>query len=136
MGALKKITAEDKEKALHWACRLGIKLDLLELPFINLSQGQQRLVLLARAMVKEPRLLLLDEPTHGLDVATRGAFLRVVQELASSSSSFSSPSSSSAHLNVLHITHHRDEILPCMTHELRLNEGGRVSFFGPIARHR
>lgn len=117
------VAADDRETAVKCAEMFGIS-QHLETPFIHLSQGQQRLVLLARAMIKKPQLLLLDEPTHGLDTATRQNFLGFIQEVASSP-----PPSFAPPTTVLHVTHHQDEVLPCMTHELRLSSDGQIESF-------
>ena len=67
--------------------------------FFHLSHGQQKLVLLCRALVKRPRLLLLDEPTHGLSGAHRARLLATVRALASDGD-----------VAVVYVTHRHDEI--------------------------
>ena len=61
---------QDYEKCRWWLDMFGIG-DLAERRFLQLSSGEQRLVLLARAFVKDPQLLILDEPLHGLDLWNR-----------------------------------------------------------------
>ncbi len=61
---------QDYEKCRWWMDMFGIG-DLAERRFLQLSSGEQRLVLLARAFVKDPQLLILDEPLHGLDLWNR-----------------------------------------------------------------
>jgi len=68
--------------------------------FFHLSHGQQKLVLLCRALVKRPRLLLLDEPTHGLSGHNRE---RLLETLASLADDAESPA-------VVYVTHRSDEI--------------------------
>ena len=88
---------------------------------MSLSQGQQRLVLFARAVVKPPQLLLLDEPTHGLDTANRRALLECVELVGES-----------MRCSVVHCTHHREELGPSISHVLQLTEEGRVAHCGPV----
>ena len=61
---------EDYDKCRWWLDMFGIA-SLADRPFLQLSSGEQRLVLLARAFVKDPQLLILDEPLHGLDLWNR-----------------------------------------------------------------
>ncbi len=61
---------QDYDKCRWWMDIFGIG-DLAERRFMQLSSGEQRLVLLARAFVKDPQLLILDEPLHGLDLWNR-----------------------------------------------------------------
>ena len=66
IGLYRKMTEDDAEKCLWWMVLFGID-QLAQRPFLTLSSGEQRLVLLVRAFVKDPELLILDEPFHGLD---------------------------------------------------------------------
>ena len=61
---------QDYDKCRWWLDMFGIG-HLADKPFLQLSSGEQRLVLLARAFVKDPQLLILDEPLHGLDLWNR-----------------------------------------------------------------
>lgn len=61
----------------EWMRVFGIE-ELAERTFLTLSSGEQRLVLLARAFVKDPELLILDEPLHGLDTARREAVREII----------------------------------------------------------
>jgi iron complex transport system ATP-binding protein len=80
-----------------------------------LSQGERQRVLIARALMARPRLLILDEPCAGLDPVAREKFLRFVEQLARQKA---------APALVL-VTHHVEEITPAFTHALLLR-GGRV----------
>jgi len=62
--------------------RLGIKTSGPDQPIRELSGGNQQKVLLARALALEPRLLILDEPTRGIDVGAKGEIQRLINELA------------------------------------------------------
>lgn len=70
IGLYKKVHEEDRATCKWWMDLFGIA-DLAERNFLQLSSGEQRLVLLARAFVKDPALLVLDEPMHGLDLYQR-----------------------------------------------------------------
>lgn len=77
-------------------------------PFTQISHGEQRRVLIARAMVKSPLLLILDEPCQGLDPAARGRILRLLDSIGTRTRT-----------NLIYVTHHPDEWLACLTHVLR-----------------
>ncbi len=90
--------------------------------FDTLSQGEQQRVLIARALINRPRLLVLDEPCAGLDPAARERFLADLTAMAAG------PDAPA----VLLVTHHVEEILPWMSHVLLL-KNGRIAAAGPIA---
>jgi len=71
---------EDRERARDILSRLGIG-DLSRRHIRQLSGGQQQRVFLARALISSPRLLLLDEPTAGVDIKTRDDLLHLLDEL-------------------------------------------------------
>ena len=75
-----------------------------------MSYGEARRVLLARALVHRPTLLVLDEPCSGLDIPTRERFLETLQKL-------------SRKTQMIYVTHHIEEILPAITHVLYLKNG-------------
>lgn len=78
-----------------------------------LSQGERQRVLIGRALMTRPRLLILDEPCAGLDPAAREHFLQFLQRLGTSRN---------APALVL-VTHHVEEIMPVFSHALVLKEG-------------
>ena len=82
-----------------------------------LSQGERQRVLIARALMARPRLLILDEPCAGLDPVARENFLRFVNRLAQKRG---------APALVL-VTHHVEEITPAFTHALLLRDGRVVT---------
>jgi iron complex transport system ATP-binding protein len=85
-----------------------------------LSQGERQRVLIARALMARPRLLILDEPCAGMDPVARAKFLRRVEGIARERSG---PS-------LVLVTHHVEEITPAFTHVLLL-KAGRVLAAGP-----
>jgi molybdate transport system ATP-binding protein len=106
----KPTTAEQDAGIRSLFQAFGIE-SLADRPFARLSVGEQRLVLLVRALVKRPPLLILDEPFQGLDQVTMNrvrdwldANIRPDQTL-------------------LFVTHHSEEIPRCVTKTLRLREG-------------
>lgn len=87
-----------------------------------LSQGERQRVLIARALMARPRLLILDEPCAGLDPVARRRFLGFMEKLAR----HRGPHATSLVL----VTHHVEEITPAFTHALLLR-AGRVLAAGP-----
>ena len=87
----------------------------------TLSTGERRRVLIARSLVHAPELLVLDEPTTGLDIAARHQFLSLLSGLAAEPG-----------LTLLLVTHHLEEIVPGLEHVVLLNHG-QVSFDGPAS---
>lgn len=80
--------------------------------FKQLSNGEQRLVLLARALVKNPPMLILDEPCQGLDSETAGRFVKLVDAIC-------------VQLNktLVYVSHYDAEIPSCVTYTLKLEQG-------------
>ena len=110
IGLYERVSRSQKSRALEWMDFLGIG-PLARTAFRRLSYGEARRVLLARALVNEPRLLILDEPCNGLDIPTRELFLETLEKL------------SGTRTRMLYVTHHVDEIMPCITHLLYLKDG-------------
>ena len=79
IGLYKRVHEDDRKICRWWMDVFDIE-NLAERNFLQLSSGEQRLVLLARAFVKDPALLVLDEPMHGLDLHQR----RLVQDIIES----------------------------------------------------
>ena len=77
--------------------------------FNSLSYGEQRAILILRAAVKCPPLLILDEPCHGLDEGQRSLVLHLLETIAATGAT-----------TLLHVTHDVTEVLPCETHILEL----------------
>ncbi|MSU57169.1 MAG: ABC transporter ATP-binding protein [Pedosphaera sp.] len=86
---------------------------LADRPWGVLSQGERQRVLIARALMAKPQLLILDEPCAGLDPAAREHFLQFLQRLGRSKTS---PA-------LVLVTHHVEEIMPVFSHVLVLKAG-------------
>jgi molybdate transport system ATP-binding protein len=113
VGLYHQASREQREQALAWIGRLHLQ-ELSEVSFDRLSSGQQRMLLIARAVVKDPDLLILDEPCQGLDAANRRRVLAMVDHIGIRTTT-----------QLIVTTHHADERPACMTHELRLFPGGK-----------
>ncbi len=92
----------------EWLAAVGMEAKA-SLPFHSLSYGEQRLVLIARAMVKSPLLLVLDEPTQGLDEINRDRIL-----------SFLTTIETRRHSTLLFVSHREDEHLPLFRQHIHL----------------
>jgi iron complex transport system ATP-binding protein len=110
----------DVERAATLLARVGMR-SFADRRFGSLSEGERKRVLLARALMTDPELLLLDEPAAGLDLGAREALLRLLSRLASGPG---------APPSVL-VTHHVEEIPVGTTHALLLARG-RVVASGAI----
>ncbi|HMG29327.1 MAG TPA: ABC transporter ATP-binding protein [Jiangellaceae bacterium] len=111
----------DVDRAAVLLDRLGVG-HLGERTFGTLSEGERKRVQIARAMMTDPELLLLDEPAAGLDLGGREALVATLGEIAAD------PTSPATVL----VTHHVEEIPQGFTHALLLREGGVVAA-GPVA---
>lgn len=107
-GLYRRPTEEQQSAAVKWIERLGIT-DLRDRIFSQLSYGERRLVIVVRALVKNPELLALDEPCQGLDPANRRQVLSLIDRIG-----FHAPT------QILYVTHRRDEMPRCITNVLRL----------------
>lgn len=80
IGLYQKASTSQRNIALNWLERLNLKAQQ-HTSVQRLSKGQQRQLLIARALIKQPALLILDEPTNGLDSHSRLQFLHFIQQL-------------------------------------------------------
>ena len=95
-------------------------LHLAEKPLTEMSTGERRRVLIARALVTRPEVLVLDEPTTGLDFVARHQFLESVRHLAREGTT------------ILIVTHHVEEVIPEVQRVVLLSRG-RVAYDGTPA---
>lgn len=112
------VTKDEKAQALKLLDQVECSY-LKDRPWDVLSQGERQRVLIARALMAKPRLLILDEPCAGLDPAAREAFLNFVQRLGCQQKS----------PTLVFVTHHVEEIRPVFSHVLLLKDG-RVQVSG------
>jgi molybdate transport system ATP-binding protein len=121
LGLYRECTEEERARARAWLARFGLAVEE-DRSLGELSLGMQRLVLVARALIADPELLVLDEPCQGLDAEGR----RRVVEAVDAAASFS-------RATILFVTHRDDELPRCITHALQLRRG-RVVRAGPVER--
>ncbi len=99
---------EQKQTCLDWMRIFGIDY-AADTTFLKLSSGEQRLCLLARAFVKDPELLILDEPLHGLDCRHRELVRQIIQHFCQRKGK-----------TLVMVTHYEEELPACITHRLCL----------------
>ena len=119
VGLYRHCHAGQVRSARSWMAALGIEA-LAPALFDQLSQGQRQMILIARAMVKAPTLLILDEPCAGLDPHNRRRVLDLVGRIARRHDT-----------GLIFVSHHEHEIPDGMTHRLVLDQG-RVVQCGPV----
>lgn len=112
IGIFENPGEEDYLQAREVASRL--KCDkILDSTYGVLSQGEKQRLLIARALIHNPELVILDEPCSGLDIVAREQLLEILEELATSPNS----------PTLIYVTHHLDEIVPAFDHALLLKDG-------------
>ncbi|UXK13459.1 molybdate ABC transporter ATP-binding protein ModF [Erwinia pyrifoliae] len=107
IGLYQAVSDRQRRLASQWLDLLGISAAMADSPFHDLSWGQQRLVLIARALVKHPVLLILDEPLQGLDPLNRLLVRRFVDVLIGE-----------GRTQLLFVSHHAEDAPRCITHRL------------------
>ena len=111
LGLHRKSQPGNAAQALAWLELLGIAQEK-DKPLRNVSASVQRLCLLARALIKNPVLLILDEPCQGMDAQQRQRFKELLEVICAHSST-----------TLLYVTHYAQEIPACVTRVLRLEQG-------------
>jgi molybdate transport system ATP-binding protein len=110
VGLYRDFSTEQKKIAEQWLEVLGIA-DKSDRVFNQLSQGEQRMLLLTRSLVKMPLILILDEPCQGLDRINRARILDAIDVIGGHSET-----------NIIYVTHYPDEIPSCMTNLLQFEK--------------
>lgn len=110
VGLYVKTTEEENTKCERWLKIFGID-HLKDRRFHSLSSGEQRVVLLARAFVKDPQLLILDEPFHGLDRKQRNKAKYIINEFSKRKDK-----------TIIMVSHYNEDYPPCINRELTLEK--------------
>ncbi len=121
IGLMQKPGRSQLRRASELARALGLG-TLLGKSVLRMSYGEFRRILLARALVQRPELLICDEPFDGLDVDGRRRMAATLQVVANSGT------------NLVLVTHHADDLPGCLTHVLELRSG-KIMFQGGVAEH-
>ena len=121
LGLYRRCPARVRAQARRWLARLQLA-NVIRRPLYELSEATQRLVLIARALIKNPQLLILDEPFQNLDEDHRARLRLVLEDLA-------------AHrrMALILITHRSADLPSTITHLLRL-ESGHARYCGRATR--
>lgn len=110
VGLYVKPSEKDYEQCRFWMKIFGIE-ELAERTFLKLSSGEQRMILLARAFVKDPELLILDEPLHGLD-KEHGELVKTIIDTFSKR----------RNKTIIMVTHYEENLPPCITNKIYLTK--------------
>ncbi|MFH2092905.1 MAG: ATP-binding cassette domain-containing protein [Pseudomonadota bacterium] len=97
IGLYQPYSRQQEKQARRWLDHLGMA-DKTNMAFRDLTYADQRLVLIARALIKQPELLILDEPTQGLDAANRKALLDFLEQMTQQTC-----------CTILYVSHREDE---------------------------
>lgn len=111
------IPEEVQERAIKLLEEMNLG-DLAYHPFGTLSQGERKKAMLARCLIAEPKLLIMDEPCAGLDLYEREKMLAEIDKLKQ------------REVSVVYVTHHVEEIVPLFTH-VALIRDGKLAGSGP-----
>lgn len=118
IGLYEQTEEKDVEEAIQLLTFLGCR-NLMNQTYDTLSQGERQRVLIARALMASPKLLILDEPCTGLDLFAREQLLNMIEKISRQPDA----------PTLIYVTHHIEEILPCFNKTLLL-KGGEVFHAG------
>ncbi len=110
IGLYRNCNKSQLETVATWMERFGIE-KLAEKSFLKISSGEQRLCLLARAFVKEPSLLIMDEPLHGLDASNKLKTRQIIDEFCNDAS-----------ITLIYVTHYPEEMPTCVSKQFLLKK--------------
>lgn len=108
IGLFRRLSPGQVESCAGWLQAFGVE-TLRDRSFVKLSSGEQRMLLLARAMVKDPDLLILDEPLHGLDILNKERARAIIEAFAARPGK-----------TVIYVTHYPEELPRCIDKTLIL----------------
>ncbi|OPA74659.1 molybdenum ABC transporter ATP-binding protein [Paenibacillus selenitireducens] len=103
---------QEKARGIIQDMNLG---HMADQPLGTLSQGERKKIMLARALMADPQLLILDEPCAGLDLYEREKFLDQIEYLKN------------RNISLVYVTHHLEEIVPLFTHVALIHEGKLIA---------
>jgi len=115
IGIYRKPSSEDRKKACKFLSEMESQ-SLKNRNFGTLSMGEQQRVIIARALMTEPQLLVFDEPCAGLDIVARDKMLSSIENLLNRNEP----------PTLVYVTHHVEEIAPFSTHVLMLKKGEMI----------
>lgn len=120
VGLYRRPTEKEREECRGWLRLFGVE-DLADRNFLHLSDGRQRLILLIRAFVKAPSLLVLDEPFHGLDAPTEHRAMQVLEAYMQQPGR-----------TLVMVSHYAEQLPICINHRLTLEQGRVVKNEGEL----
>ncbi len=110
VGLYQEVNEATRKKSIKWMEVMGIT-DMQNTPFCDVSSTLQRLCLLTRALVKNPTLLILDEPCQEFDASQQRYFRSLIDTISRQSN-----------LSMIYVTHHQEELPECINKELKLRQ--------------
>lgn len=114
IGLFQPLTRTERPRVIRALAEFDLT-EVATIPLYGLSAGQQRMALLSRALIKKPRLLLLDEPCLGLDKEHRNFFITIIERLVRGGT-----------VTVIYVTHRTEELPASIRHVLRLEKGHAI----------
>ncbi|MDP4097116.1 ABC transporter ATP-binding protein [Paenibacillus sp. P96] len=112
IGLYEQTTDQEVEQAFSLMTQLGCG-HLFDRSYQSCSQGEKQKLLIARALMAEPRILILDEATNGLDFLSRESLLASIQQIAEQPEA----------PTILYVTHHIEEIMPVFNQTMMIRRG-------------